>query len=377
MSRAAPRPTVAVAGTGFGLRVHVPALRLAGFDVVALVGTDPGRTARRAARLGIARAATSLDEVLAEGVDAVTIATPPHTHHDLFHRAVAAGCHVICEKPLGLTPAEAGSMVAAASAAGVVALMGNEFRWDPAVDAVRGAIHDGAIGDPRTATLVRAYPILADPAAGAPDWWFDAARGGGWLGANGSHLIDQLRSWFGEIAEVEGWLSAARRTPDDGSDRPVADDGYQFRFTTSGGAVGMVQETAAAWGDPVEVTRVVGSAGTAWIEGGDAWIATEAGTRRLEPRIGPGATAGTVADDPRPWTGREIAAYGQLAAAFAARIAGREPDGPAPPTVADGAAVVAVIDAVRRSHAEGRRVVVPSTSRSCDASSRPSPQEDP
>jgi predicted dehydrogenase len=46
-------PRVAVVGTGFGARVHVPALRAAGFEVVALVGTDPDRTARRAARAGV------------------------------------------------------------------------------------------------------------------------------------------------------------------------------------------------------------------------------------------------------------------------------------------------------------------------------------
>ena len=67
----------AVVGTGFGARVHVPALRAAGFDVIALVGRDPERTARRAQRLGIPHAPTSLVDALAlPGVDAVTIAAP-------------------------------------------------------------------------------------------------------------------------------------------------------------------------------------------------------------------------------------------------------------------------------------------------------------
>src|SRR5213593_107807 len=79
---------VAVVGTGFGCRVHVPALRAAGFDVVALVGTDRERTARRAARADVTNACVSLDEVAALGLDAVTIATPPDTHSALTLDAI-------------------------------------------------------------------------------------------------------------------------------------------------------------------------------------------------------------------------------------------------------------------------------------------------
>ena len=76
-----PRPGAIVVGTGFGTRVHVPALRGAGFDVLGLVGRDAGRTARRAERLGVPAALTDLDAALAiPGVDAVTVATPPATH---------------------------------------------------------------------------------------------------------------------------------------------------------------------------------------------------------------------------------------------------------------------------------------------------------
>src|SRR5438046_8925160 len=68
----------AVVGTGFGARVHVPALRAAGFDVVALVGRDAERTARRANRVGVEQACTTLHEALAlPGVDAVTIGATP------------------------------------------------------------------------------------------------------------------------------------------------------------------------------------------------------------------------------------------------------------------------------------------------------------
>src|SRR5450755_3264537 len=181
-----------VVGTGFGARVHVPALRAAGFDVIALVGRDGERTARRAGRLEVANACTSLADALAlPGVDAVSIAAPPAAHAALAIEACAAGRHVICEKPFSIDAREAEAMVAAAERAGVTALVGHEFRWAPDRALAARAIADGLIGEPRMASLVQYVPLVADPDARVPDWWFDGERGGGWLGASGSHIVDQ------------------------------------------------------------------------------------------------------------------------------------------------------------------------------------------
>ncbi len=121
---------VVVFGTGFGCLTHVRALQAAGFEVVALVGRDPAKTQERAATFGIPRALTSVEEALrVEGVDAVTIATPPDTHASIVLAAVAAGRHVLCEKPLARDAAEGRTMLAAAEEAGVVHLLGCEFRF--------------------------------------------------------------------------------------------------------------------------------------------------------------------------------------------------------------------------------------------------------
>src|ERR687887_242741 len=93
-------PGAVVVGTGFGCLTHVRALRAAGFEVIGLVGRDPDKTAQRAKRCEIAHALTSVEEaVRPPGVEAVTIATPPRTHAPLAHHAIAAGKHVVCEKP--------------------------------------------------------------------------------------------------------------------------------------------------------------------------------------------------------------------------------------------------------------------------------------
>src|SRR5215475_11824213 len=91
---------VAVVGTGFGILTHARGFTNAGFDVSYLVGRNPGRTAERAERFGIRHATTDLAEALGDpDVHAVAIATPPHTHGPIALQAVAAGKHVLCEKP--------------------------------------------------------------------------------------------------------------------------------------------------------------------------------------------------------------------------------------------------------------------------------------
>ena len=146
------RPGAIVIGTGFGTRVHVPALRAAGFDVVALVGRDPERTERRAERAGIEQSFTTVDDALATTsveFDVVTIATPPATHEPIAVAALQSGRHVVCEKPFACNTGEATRMVDAARASGAIALVGHEFRWATERAVVARAIAAGAIGEPR------------------------------------------------------------------------------------------------------------------------------------------------------------------------------------------------------------------------------------
>ncbi len=235
MAAAGDGPGAVVIGTGFGCRIHVPALRNAGFTVRALVGRDGERTRRRADRFGIPHACTTLTDALAlDGVDAVTIATPPDTHAPLSIEVCAAGRHVLCEKPFSLDAAEAERMLAAALPAGVTHLVGHEFRWAPDRVVVARAIASGLIGEPRTFSLISYVPFVADPAVRVPSWWFDEERGGGWLGASGSHLVDQARTWFGEIDSVSAALVTV------GARARGAEDSFVVRMTTRSGAAGRV-----------------------------------------------------------------------------------------------------------------------------------------
>jgi predicted dehydrogenase len=265
-----------VVGTGFGCVTHVRALRAAGFDVVSLVGRDPQRTAERALLFGVELGSTSLSDALAlPGVDAVTIATPPHTHAELALEAIAAGRHVLCEKPLARDVGEARAMLAAAEDAGIVHLVGTEFRWDAGQATLARAVASGAVGEPRLVTVMLHVPMLAE----VPAWWAEAASGGGWLGAHASQVIDQVRVTVGEIAAVSASLPRLNESALD------AEDSFVVHLRMRSGAAGVLQSSAADRGPVLIETRVAGSAGTAWIDGLSAavWVADRDGTRAVPP----------------------------------------------------------------------------------------------
>jgi predicted dehydrogenase len=346
-----------VVGTGFGTRVHVPALRAAGFDVVALVGRDPDRTRRRAERLDVPLALTDLDAALSRpDVDAVTVATPPSAHAPVVLAAVAAGKHVLCEKPFALDTREAEAMLSAADAAGVTHLLGHEFRLAPERAVIGLAIADGQLGRVGLVTLVQLVPLVADPGARTPPWWFDPDAGGGWLGASGSHVVDQIRAWLGDFTEVSARLPVVSER------HAVAEDSFVVRFRLRGGADGVLAQTAAAWGPMGGITRLAGSRASAWIDENEAWIADIDGVRRLEPPPELALPAGPPeSDDPRHrFTHLELAPFTRLAEALRAGVEGRATPTVVPlATFADGVAAMRVLDAIRASAAdEGRTVSV-------------------
>lgn len=341
---------IAVVGTGFGARVQVPALRAAGFDVRALVGRDPERTARRAERREVEHACTDLDEALAlPGVDAIAIASPPATHGALALRAIAADRHVLCEKPFTRDAAEAVAIRDAAERAGVVHALGHEFRWEAPRRAIARAIAEGAIGEPRVVSSADFVNLLNNPAFRMPAWYFEADAAGGWLGASGSHMVDALRVWLGELAQVSASTTIAR------ADADGSEDSFVLQFRTRGGAIGSLLQTGASWASTGR-TVISGTTGTLVLEGGVVTLADADGRRPLEEQgRGPGGGTADLAD----MTDLETRQYAHLADAFRRAVEGAEPADEVPlPTFHDGVAGMVVLDAARRSAREGVAVDV-------------------
>jgi predicted dehydrogenase len=346
----------AVVGTGFGCLTHARALRAAGFEVRALVGQNAERTAARAERCAIPVAATSLADAFARAdIDAVTIATPPHTHAPLAFDAIAAGKHVLCEKPFARDADEARAILDAANAAGVVHMLGTEFRWATGQALMARAVRSGEIGEPRLATFLLHIPLLADPSAEVPAWWSDANEGGGWLGAHATHVIDQVRTTLGEITGVSAALPLLS------GHEWTAEDSYCVQFRTESGCAGTLQSSAGDWGPMQIVARIAGTGGTIWTEGDRVKVAGEQGTRELavpddlvtDPPDPPPADLMASAYDFLHATGIDVGPYTRLAETFRDLIRGVEvADDPAPATFADGVANMVVVDAIRRAAVE-------------------------
>lgn len=352
----------AVVGTGFGVITHARALDAAGIEVRALVGRDPEKTARRAALYGIPHALTHRAEAFArDDVDVVAVTTPPHTHAEIVLDAVAAGKHVLCEKPFARDLAQAREMLAAAEAAGVVHLLGTEFRFAPGQALLTRVVRSGAIGDPRFFLFVLRLPTLHDPAAVMPKWWDDAAQGGGWLGAHGTHVLDQVRTTIGDITRVSASLQTL-------SPRPMtADDTYTVQFETADGATGLLHSSCATGGPFAVALEVTGTDGSAWAQGDDVWLDTGDGPTAVPPA----ADLPAVAPVPPPsdllhttydmWhaSGMDLAPYTRLYEVMRDRVLGRDVAAdPVAGTFADGVANQATVDAIRASSAAGGWVAV-------------------
>jgi predicted dehydrogenase len=256
---------VAILGTSFGRMVQVPGFqRHPGFEVVALAGSDAAKTERIAAESGIAKGYGDWRELLErEKPDLVSIVTPVYLHHPMMLAAIEAGAHVHCEKPTAMHRFQAAEMAARANAAGRVAGINHEFRFFPARQYALALAQEGAIGAIRRAEILGRYPLWTTPASRGMTWLSDAARGGGILGALGSHHTDCFRTFLGEpqsvIAHVRvsqpkrGVESAgsaggtatptATATP---TGTATADDAFTLEYTFANGATALIDLDATA-----------------------------------------------------------------------------------------------------------------------------------
>ncbi|HVS06346.1 MAG TPA: Gfo/Idh/MocA family oxidoreductase [Candidatus Dormibacteraeota bacterium] len=140
----------AVVGTGFIGVVHVEALRRLGVQVHGVVGSSQVRAAERAAALGLPSAYESFEAMLADPrVDVVHITSPNHLHYRQAAAALAAGKHVVCEKPLAMTSAETGELVRLARASGLVHAVNFNIRFYPINRHLHQLVREGGLGDVR------------------------------------------------------------------------------------------------------------------------------------------------------------------------------------------------------------------------------------
>ena len=254
---------VGVIGTGFGSEVQIPAFKAnPRVELVGIASGTPGKARRIADRFGIPHAFDDYRELVQIDLDLVSITTPPFLHHPMTMAALGTGRHVLCEKPMALDVREAEEMLHEAERREVVHVIDHELRFNPNRRKIRTLVHDGAIGRPRHALITVVGPGRSDPARPWM-WWSDTAKGGGILGALGSHQIDLLRFCLGEIEAACGTVETyikERPDPQGGGVRKVTSEDFSaFLLRFQSGAVGTVLLSGVAsiqqgprieiWGD--------------------------------------------------------------------------------------------------------------------------------
>ena len=241
------RIRVAVLGASFGRLVQAPAyLQHPGFELVALASASEEKARTVAQELGIPRGYGDWRELLKqESPELVSIATPADLHHPMFMAAIAAGAHVHCEKPTALHRWQAVEMRDAALAAGRVAGINHEFRFLPARMHALALARAGAIGKVRRIEILGRYPIWWRPESRAMTWLSQAERGGGILGALGSHHTDCLRTFLGEPVDV---LANVRVDQPRRGEHGIAtaDDACTVHYTFAGGETALIDMSASA-----------------------------------------------------------------------------------------------------------------------------------
>lgn len=209
---------VGVIGAGqFAQVCHIPGLRSHGdAEVAAIAARRPDAARQVADAFGIPAVYDDYRALcLDPAIDAVTIATPNVAHAEQAIFALDHGKHVFCEKPLGVTVAEAEQMLAAAERSGRVHMVAFTYRYCYGVQALRARVIDGSIGRPHY------LRIQYDSWEGLdPSWrigWREslAEAGGGLLFDRGSHLFDLSRYLLGPLERVTGfhYLVAERQHP--------------------------------------------------------------------------------------------------------------------------------------------------------------------
>ncbi|MEB3235485.1 MAG: Gfo/Idh/MocA family oxidoreductase [Cyanobacteriota bacterium] len=216
---------VAIAGLGFGEKVHLEALRSnPNWDPVSLWHPRADRLAQACAAHGL-QGSTCFDELLADpSLDAVVIATPPAPRQELARAALEAGKHLMLEKPVALDAAAVADLQRLALSRGLTVAVDFEYRAVPLFQQLANLLQQGVLGDP---WLVKLDWLMASRADASRPWsWYSSRElGGGVLGALGTHAFDLLHWLVGPSQSLSAQLSTAiRQRPHPQSGAPTTVD---------------------------------------------------------------------------------------------------------------------------------------------------------
>ncbi|KYP80254.1 Gfo/Idh/MocA family protein [Ferroacidibacillus organovorans] len=268
---------VGIIGTGYGAKVHAPVLlKHPDYELVALSGVRPGRARAEAERLSIPHAFDDWKEMIeASALEMVVIASEPMVHANMTIAALEAGVHVLCEKPPALNLDEVKAMKRVADVQDRHLFINFEWRYLPERQMIKRILDEGSLGDVIHVHWRDARGMLDRIREAENTWLWKAERGGGMLGAVGSHMIDALHHWFGEMETVHGQLVRQIKTRRgvQGLEESTADDSFMILGMFQKGGTCSVQFISSAIGVEPQL-EIFGTKGTLVLEGDSLRVAT-------------------------------------------------------------------------------------------------------
>ena len=259
---------VAVVGTGFGQKIHIP-----GFqhhprtEVVAVYNRDLNKAKEIADSNKIYYAYSDLDKILSlPEVDAVSISTPPFLHYDMARKVLEAKKHLLLEKPMAMNAEQVRELYYLAAEYNVVAIADFEFRYVPAWQLLAEQLKDDYVGQKR---LIKIDWLVTSRANPKRDWnWYSQKKaGGGALGAVASHAFDYINWLFGPVARLSGYLNCAIPERPDHNDggiiKPVdADDTCLIMMELADGTPVQLSISSVTYGGRGHWVEIYGEKGT-------------------------------------------------------------------------------------------------------------------
>lgn len=269
---------VAVVGTGFGQKVHLPGFQAHHrTEVVAVYHRNLDKAKAIASSHNIPYACDSIADIVAiPEVAGASISTPPFLHFEMAKTVLEAGKHLLLEKPTALTANEARELYRLANnesqtdlkkgGARGIATMDFEFRFIPAWQMLAELLAAGYVGEKRLIKVDWLVSSRAD-ATRPWNWYAQKERGGGVLGATGSHVFDYISWLFGPPQRLSGQLItgiSARPDPNDSGNLKLvdADDSCTLMLELAGGTPCQVCLSSVTYQGRGHWVEIYGSKGT-------------------------------------------------------------------------------------------------------------------
>lgn len=258
---------VAVVGTGFGQKVHIPGLQAHHrTEVVAVWNRDLAKAKSVAEANDISLATSSLADILSsDRIQAVTLATPPFAHYDMAKEIITAGKHLLLEKPVTLAVEESEHLHQLAIDNNVIVVPDFEFRFIPAWQHFAELLSQDIVGKKR---LVKIDWLASSRASSerAWNWYAQKELGGGALGSIGSHTFDYVNWLFGPATSISATLSTSipqRPDPETGELKPVdSDDVCAITLTLADDTLCHITLSAVSYAGRGHFIEVYGDKGT-------------------------------------------------------------------------------------------------------------------